>query len=42
MPRQTLVALAYDSQQLLREPHRLEAAWSGPQGELYVRCVIGW
>jgi len=36
----TLVGLVYDSEQLMREPHRLETAWSGPQGELNVRCVI--
>jgi hypothetical protein len=36
----TLVAFLHDPEMLLREPARLEAAWSKPHDELDVRCVI--
>jgi hypothetical protein len=36
----TLVAFLHDPEMLLREPSRLEAAWSKLHDELDVRCVI--
>jgi hypothetical protein len=38
----TLVAFVYDPEQRLIEPRRQEAAWSKAEGDLAVRCVIGW
>jgi hypothetical protein len=36
----TLVEFIYDPEELLLEPRQLEVAWSQPQDELNVRCVI--
>jgi hypothetical protein len=36
----TLVCFIYDPEMTLRERQQLETAWSRPQGELDVRCVI--
>jgi hypothetical protein len=36
----TLVCFVFDPEGRLRDPRRLEAAWSRPQDDLDVRCVI--
>jgi hypothetical protein len=36
----TLLCFVYDPELLLREPRKLEAAWSKHPGPLRVRCVI--
>lgn len=37
---ETLVCFVYDPEKILSERERIEAAWSRPQDELAVRCVI--
>jgi hypothetical protein len=39
-PCRTLLVGVYDPELLLLEPRRLETAWSRPEDELKVRCVI--
>jgi hypothetical protein len=36
----TLAVFAYDPLSFLRPAERLEAAWSAPDGDLPLRCVI--
>jgi hypothetical protein len=38
----TLMVGVYDPEMLLLEPRQLEAAWSRPEDELKVRCVIAF